>query len=215
MIAMSSRWLCSARQIQLNSHCCWNHSSHGAFFGLHFQGAGWHEQSFPTRNILKHGVSTQTSSVSCHNHINSYLINYADYAVYSSKLGLKHLVLARFILWFLWPQKSFTRGASCIPGPSGGCRNKGKLHKWCLQLRYAPRCERAGVLSCWQDGKVLVKFGHIWSFWLVLVGSGWSVSFLVSLLWVFFRCLTHLGIEHENGVVTGLGAQCVCTCDHR
>ena len=36
MIAMSSRWLCSARQMQLNSHCCWNHSSHGAFFGLHW-----------------------------------------------------------------------------------------------------------------------------------------------------------------------------------
>ena len=168
MIAMSSRWLCSARQMQLNSHCCWNHSSHGAFFGLHFQGAGWHEQSFPTRNILKHGVST-LRLLSLHATTTSIHVWSTMRFI---KLGLKHFVLAELLARFiLWPQKSFT-GASSI-------RRLQEQRGTPQVMSSAPICTEmwarrgtqltAEMERFWWN---LVTFGHGsgW-FWLVLVGS--------------------------------------------
>ena len=173
--------------------------------------------------------NTETSSVSsCHNHTNSYLIKYLRFILHNFawfSIATLHFVAAKNCVHLRCIAPSILVSAMlsdvlrCFEaaGTKGNSTSdvfSSEMHRDVSApghsadrsvLRHIPTIIR-------QDGKIGESLGKSWPCFVVFrhVCSCLATG-LPQFGVVILRCLTHLGIEHENGVVTGLGAQ----CDHR
>lgn len=175
--------------------------------------------------------NTETSSVSsCHTHTNSYLIKYVRFILHNFawfSIATLHFVAAKNLKLCAFEvhraiHLGFCNVIRCFEifeaaGTKGNSTSdvfSSEMHRDVSApghsadrsvIRHIPTIIR-------QDGKIGESLGKSWPCFVVFrhVCSCLATG-LPQFGVVILRCLTHLGIEHENGVVTGLGAQ----CDHR